>query len=311
MKTNKTKVQYRIRNWPEYNSALCQRGSLTFWIDEQALCKWFAEEEFNKRGHPFTYSATAIEFMSILKAVYHLPLRATKGLVESLMDLLDIDLPVPCYSTLSRRRNSLEVKLPHQSKKEPIHIVVDSTGIKVYGEGEWKVRQHGYTYRRTWRKLHIGLDESTHEIMAAVVTTNNYTDKEILPDLLEVTDALISQVSGDGGYDYATCYEAIEPYGARATIPPRSNAVPWHNGQVDERDRNLERIEEIGRKEWKQECGYHRRSLAETAMLRLKLIFGDKMHEKNFDTQAAELLIRCAALNKMTALGMPHSYPVQ
>src|SRR5690242_15142530 len=164
--TNKTKVKYRIRNWKEYNCALIERGSLTFWIDEQALINWFALEEPKKRGHPFTYSAMAIEFMSILKAVYHLPLRATKGFVLSLMDLLDIDLPVPCSSTLSRRRNKMDVKLPHQLKREPIHIVVDSTGIKVYGEGEWKVRQHGYTYRRTWRKLHIGLDEATNEIVA-------------------------------------------------------------------------------------------------------------------------------------------------
>src|SRR5690242_2008364 len=117
METQATKAKYRIRNWKEYNAALVQRGSLTFWIDEQALGNWYAEPEPNKRGHPFTYANMAIEFMSILKAVYHLPLRATQGFVQSIMELLGVELPVPCYSTISRRRNKLNIKLPHSSKK--------------------------------------------------------------------------------------------------------------------------------------------------------------------------------------------------
>ena len=302
------KAKYHLRNWKEYNRALVGRGSLTFWIEEGAISGWLNEEKNGKRGRPYTFADLAINCMSMLKAVYHLPLRATQGMTVSILELMKITLTVPSYSTLSRRRQRLEIKLPHQSKDKPIHLVVDSSGIKVYGEGEWKVRQHGWSKRRTWRKLHLGVDESTGEIIAAVVTDKGTADKETLPDLLAEVDAEIGQVSGDGGYDYMTAYQSIAQYNARASIPPRRNALIWNNGQMDARDENVRRIRKIGRKKWKKESNYHRRSLAENAFFRYKLVLGDRIYERLFDTQACEILIRCAVLNKITHLGMPDSY---
>jgi IS5 family transposase len=314
VKTKKTKRIYRLRNWKDYNAALVQRGSLTLCVSDDVITAWRRTDKTGKRGRPRVYSDTAVLAMAMLKEVYHLPLRATQGLMGSLMQLLGLDLPVMDYSQLSRRCAVLEVALPRRARNEPLHMVVDSTGVKVFGEGEWKVRQHGYTKRRTWRKLHIGADETTGEIVAAVVTTNNVADSQVLEDLLEQVDEEIEQVSGDGSYDKRNCYEAIRQRKAKAAVPPRRDAKIWQHGNSKAerliRDENLRRIRQVGRKQWKQEVGYHRRSLAETQMFRLKTIFGERVSARQFAGQATQVLVRCAALNKMTHLGMPDSYAV-
>jgi len=312
VKHKKTKTKYRLRNWREYNRALVQRGSLTMWITEDVVQIWHAVELESKRGHPRTYSDTAIVTMATLQEIYHLGLRQTQGLMASIGALLQLEVGVPDYSTLSRRRATVEIALPRAHRKEGLHIVVDSTGVKVFGEGEWKVRQHGYTRRRTWRKIHVGVDEASGEIVAAVVTTNDYHDSQLLPDLLDQVDEAIAQVSGDGAYDRRRCYEAIGGRRAQATIPPQHNAKIWQHGNTKAerlaRDENLRRIRQIGRAAWKRECGYHRRSLAETTMFRLKTIFGDRVPARSFAGQATQVLVRCATLNRLTHLGMPDSY---
>jgi IS5 family transposase len=278
------------------------------------IADWINQQNSGKRGRSNTYADTAILCMATLQEVYHLRLRSTEGLLLSLMKLMKLDLPVPDYSTLCRRRKALEVILPRRSKGEPLHVVVDSTGVKVFGEREWKVRQHGYTRRRTWRKLHIGVDEASGEIVAAVLATNNFTDGQVLPELLDQVDEQIEQVSGDKAYDKRNCYEAIRARKARAAIPPQKGAHIWQHGNSKAerhiRDENLRRIRAVGRKKWKQGVGYHRRSLAETAMFRMKMIFGERVSARGFEGQAAQVLVRCAALNRMTQLGMPDSYAV-
>ena len=312
MKHKKAKANYRLRNWGEYNRALVQRGSLTLWFSAEVLTVWRNRERTGKRGCPRTYSDTAIGTMATLQEIYHLGVRQTEGLLESLEELLHLEVPIPSYSTLSRRRATLEMELPRTRSKEALHVVVDSTGVKVFGEGEWKVRQHGYTYRRTWRKVHLGIDEASGEIVATVVTTNNYSDSQVLPDLLAQVEEEIAQVSGDGGYDKRNCYQAIQARGARATIPPQRNAKIWQHGNTKAerlaRDENLRRIRQVGRAAWKRESGYQRRSLAETAMFRLKTIFSARVTARSFAGQAAQLLVRCAALNRLTQLGRPDSY---
>jgi hypothetical protein len=312
VKTKKTKRRYRLRNWNHYNAALVQRGSLMLWVSDEVMTAWRDTQQTGKRGHPRTYSDTAVLCMATLKEVYHLPLRATQGLMSSLMRLLGLHLPVMHYSQLSRRCAVLEVALPRRQKGEPLHMVVDSTGVKLFGEGEWKVRQHGYTKRRIWRKLHLGADEATGEVVAAVVTTNNVADSQVLPDLLEQVEEEIAQVSGDGSYDKRDCYEAIAKRKAKAAIPPRRDAKIWQHGNSRAerlmRDENLRRIRQVGRKQWKKESNYHRRSLAETQMFRVKTVFGDRVSARQFAGQATQVLVRCAALNRMTHLGMPDSY---
>lgn len=314
MKKKRTKRTYRLRNWKDYNAALVQRGSLTLWVSDEMLTLWVNAEKTGKRGRSNTYSDIAITCMATLKEVYHLSLRATEGLLLSVIRLLAVDASVPDYTTLSRRCQTLEVSLPRRHNGEALHLVVDATGVKVFGEGEWKVRQHGYSKRRTWRKLHLGVDEATNEIVAAVVTTNDFADSQVLGDLLDQVEEELEQVSGDGGYDKRGCYAAIQGRGAKAAIPPQKNARIWQHGnrraEPLSRDENLRRIRRVGRKKWKQEIGYHRRSLAETQNFRLKTLFGERVSARQFAGQAVQLLVRCAALNRMTHLGMPDSYPV-
>jgi hypothetical protein len=237
------------------------------------------------------------------------------GLAGSLVQLMGLDLMVPSYSQVCRRQQRLEVAIPRSPpREEGLHVVVDSTGLKVFGEGEWKVRQHGYTKRRTWRKVQLGVDADTHEVVAALVTTNGVGDGEVLPTWLDQIDDPIAQISADGAYDSHGCYHAIEARGARAAIPPREDAVPWpvtyETPYAAQRNAALATIASQGRTAWKQAVGYHRRSLAETAMYRLKTLFGAGLKARRFDSQVAEVYARIAAMNTMTRLGMPESQPI-
>jgi hypothetical protein len=304
----KKKQQYRIRNWKDYNSSLIQRGSLSIWFDEQAVESWLNHSRSGKRGRPRSYADACIHCMLVLKALYHLPQRATQGFVFSLMQLMNLDLPVAHHTTLSRRRWSLGVELLRQAKGKPLHILVDATGLKVYGEGEWKVRQHGYAKRRTWRKLHLAIEAESGEILAAMATTKDLGDKQVLGDLLDQIEEKITKVTGDGGYDYATCYEEIAKRKARAVIPPRRTArMNPRDERFRARDSNLRQIRKLGRKEWKKKSKYHRRGLVETGICRIKRIFGEKLSRRKFESQATGMFVRRATLNRMTHLGMAKS----
>lgn len=306
----KPQEKYRIKNWSSYNRALIQRGSLTVWFDEAALTGWTHPKHTGKPGHPFEYGAVAIACALTLKAVYQLALRQTQGLLGSILQLAGLSWEVPTYSTLSRRHHTLEIRLPRQRRSQSLHLVVDATGFKVYGEGEWTVRTHGKKKRRTWRKVHLGFDEATGEVLASEVTESRTHEKEELPGLLAQIEEAIRQVTGDGAFDFQTCYQAIATREAAAGIPPRVNARIWDNGQMDARDANIRRIQQIGRKSWKVESQYHRRSLAENGIFRLKTLFGAALASRTLERQKREIRIRCAALNTMTALGMPESYKV-
>lgn len=311
----KTKKQsYRIENWKGYNQALVERGSLTLWFDQNAIKSWQNKTKTGKRGRSRVYTNTAIVCALTLKAVFRLPLRATEGFLISLVKLMRLEIPVPDYTTMSRRQQFLDARLERYPHKEPLHVVVDSTGLKIFGEGEWKVRQHGWSKRRTWRKLHLGIDAASGEIVATAVTKNGVGDGEMLPDLLSQIDEPIHQVSADGAYDTRACYESIDACRAIAAIPPRRGAKIWQHGNAQApplaRDENLRSIRSKGRKGWKKEIGYHQRSLAETAMSRIKMLFGHGLNARLFESQISEALIRCNVLNRMTHIGMPQSYLV-
>jgi phage-related protein len=315
MSKSTSKTQYRIRNWSEYDAALKQRGSLTFWISEEVIEGWLNREKTGRKGASNTYSDLAIELMATLQSLFGLAGRQTERFLESLFALMGVAMPVPDHSTLSRRMGKLSIEIPVVPSSEAIHVVVDSTGVKVYGEGEWKTRQHGVNKRRTWRKLHVGVNEATGEIVSALVSTHDVSDDEVFADLLDQVEGDLEQVSGDGAYDKRKCYEATIAREAKPTIPPRQDAVIWQHGNCKAlphpRDQNLRQIRKVGRKRWKQESGYHRRSLSETLMSRLKTIFGGKVRRRSFDNQAVELLLQCAALNRMIQSGKPDSYKVE
>jgi transposase len=218
-----TPPTYKTRNWPAYNEALKRRGSLTIWFDPEM--SWDALPT-GRRGRQQTYSDAAIQTCLTMKVLFGLALRQTTGFVESLLHLVGLDWTVPNFSTLSRRQKTLAVNIPYRGSKGPLHLLIDSTGIKVEGEGEWHARKHGGSKRRVWRKIHLGIDEETLEIRAVEVTGNYIGDAPVLPDLLNQipADEQIGSVTADGAYDTRKCHDAIADRGAHAVIPPRKNS---------------------------------------------------------------------------------------
>lgn len=221
---------------------------------------------------------------------------------------MQLKLPAPHYSTLCRRTRSLQFSLTAPRKIS--HLVIDSSGLKLYGEGEWEARLHGMDKRRTWRKLHLAMDAATHQLTAALITEKERLDRTVLPLLLDKTEAEIGAVCADGAYDFAVCYQAIKERAARPLIPPRSDAVVRGQSPFEQRDENLRLIKKRGREQLKKESGYHRRSLVKTTFYRLKTIFTEKLKSRTMERQQVEARVRCLALNRMTALGMPESYAI-
>ena len=310
------KKPYRIKNWRQYNNALMNRGNLFVWLSDDVVTGWTTSEYSGKPGASQEYSDLSILTCLTMRHVYSLTLRGTQGFMNSLLTLLKLDLTCPDYTTLSRRSKMLNVPLP--CSKDISHVVVDSSGLKVYGEGEWKTRQYGSFKRRTWRKIHLCINPDNQEIIANVLTSNNVSDGETLPDLLNQIPNGFKVVSGDGAYDTTSCYKAIYHKGASSIIPPRKNGICQKKEKEDallDRDKAIKRIELLGRNEkarniWKQETGYHKRSLAETAMFRFKTIFGHTLAARSFHNQVTELSIKVMILNRMTKLSMPDSFQI-
>lgn len=304
--TNDTR---HIRNWPKYNQSLCNRGSLTLWISEDVLQAWYNDEPTGKRGASPTYSDLAIRCVLSLKSIYGLSLRAVTGLARSIFGLMGVDLVSPDYSTLSRRQRHLDIDLAVCSLSNGSHIVLDSSGLKLYGEGEWSVREHGASKRRQWRKLHLGVDVESREIVAVVLTQNDVADCEVTSELLDQVQGEIAQVSADGAYDTWEVYEAIRARGAEGVIPPRRGARIKQHGNSKapplDRDEHLRAIRTKGRKRWKQQSRYHQRSLVETTIGRYKQKFGAMVRARRWENQVTEVVLNAALLNRMAQRGLP------
>jgi hypothetical protein len=312
-KKNGKKKKYKVRNWHEYNEMLVNRGRLMVWVDKNTKDNWINVDLTGKRGAPKQYSNNAIITCLTFKALFHLSLRATEGFVASVFELMKLDLPVPDFTTLSIRSADLSLnihtKTDMDTQDETINIVVDSSGAKVYGEGEWKVKKHGWQKHRTWRKFHLGIDPKTKRIKAAEMTGNDIADCEMLEILLKQVTNPIDQVFGDGGYDRRVCYDILNELGIMAVIPPQKNAKIWQRGSSNSpphaRDENLRRIREVGKQTWKEETSYHQRSIAENGMFRFKTIFGERLSARNYQNQRTEVLLKCKILNQLTDIGMP------
>jgi hypothetical protein len=307
--TTKQERTYKITNWREYNESLVRRGDITIWFSDDVLNSWEHPNAITKVGRPFTYSDTAIECLLTIRELFKLPYRQTEGLGRSLAKLLDVDVAIPDFTSLAKRAAKLSVSLNVANKRGRIDIVVDSTGLKVFGEGEWKMRNHGKSKRRTWRKVHLSVDPETQEIVAEVLTENSGYDADQVEPMLEQINQPVETFYGDGGYDKWKVYGVLKTDNIQPVIPPQHNAkIKQHGNATAEpiaRDEALRGIRRLGRKGWKQEVGYHRRSLAETAMFRLKQTFGNKLKNRTIDNQKTESRIRCKILNQFTHIGLP------
>ena len=301
------KQRFRATNWAEYDAALRGRGSLTVWFTEAAIAAWKAEPRTTRGGQP-RYSALAISTALTLRAVFRLALRQTEGLIGSIIALLGLDLPVPDHSTLSRRAETLKLPQP-RSGTRPIHLLVDSTGLRLCGPGEWLVEKHGSRTRRSWRKLHIGVDADTGRIVAFTLTTNDVDDAaQVGPLLDQVTDPIAS-FTADGAYDQdgVYCEVAARHPDAAVIVPPRSSAVPSAAAETapTQRDQHLQTIAEHGRMGWQKASGYNWRALVEADIARFKRVIGGALRSRTDERRATEMAIAVRAMNRMLELGRP------
>ena len=296
-------ARYPTTTWPEYNAALRRRGSLLVWLDREM--EWLARSS-GRPGRSETYSDAAIQFCLSIKVLFGLALRQAIGMVTSLLKMAGLNWPVPDYTTLCRRQGTVTIQVPYRRSGENLNLLVDSTGVKVRGDGEWQVRKHGPGRRRQWRKVHLAMDTATGDIRAVEFTSSQQGDSPVLPSLLEQipSDQAIGTVTADGAYDTRRCHTAIVERGATAIIPIRKNGRLWKEDCPAARARNeiLRASQHFGRALWKRLTGYHARSRAEAKMGCLKG-FGDRIMARDPDRQTAEIHTRIALMNRFSALG--------
>ena len=303
------KQRHRVTNWREYDEALRQRGSLMVWFTPAAIAGWRAEPRTTRGGQPH-YSPLAITTALTLRAVYRLAPRQTEGLLGSIIRLLGLDLAVPDHSTLSRRAETLRVQRQRLSS-EPMHLIVDSTGLKLCGPGEWLVEKHGTRTRRAWRKLHIGVDADTGEIVAVGLTDPDVDDGAQVGPLLDQVTRPVVSFTGDGAFDRDDVYDEVAERhpDAAVIVPPRSSAVLSATAETapTHRDRHLQLIAERGRMAWQKASGYNLRALIEADIGRYKRVIGDALRSRTDARRSTEVEIAVCALNRMLTLGRPES----
>lgn len=290
----------RKRNWSKYNKSLVKRGSITFYIEAFTLRS--SIEGARKRGRPRSFSHPLLQVLLILKIQYHLSYRGLEGFAKEILSLLVKDLILPTYSLICRRAKELEKKLPRLTSRRASTLIIDSTGFKVYGEGEWKVKLHGQSKRREWIKLHLALDESSQEVVALEVSSKVKADCQVGADLIRRCRGKIKCVKGDGAYDTKKVRECASNKGARVLIPPKRNGK-ISEGNI-ERNQALQEIrglggDEVGKRLWGKLTGYSKRVLVETAFSRMKKIFGGSFFSREMMRQKVEGYLKCWMLNEM------------
>jgi hypothetical protein len=303
------KQRHRVTNWAEYDAALRARGSLTVWFTPEAIAAWAAAPR-TTRGGQASYSDLAIATTLILRAVFRLALRQTEGLIGSILQLLALDLAVPDHSTLSRRAETLKLPKPRSGLGcGPMHLLVDSTGLKFCGPGEWLVEKHGTKRRRAWRVLHLATDADTGRIVASVLTGKDADDGSQVGPLLDQVDGPVASVTGDGAYDRDDVYAAVAACHPEAAVvvPPRANAVlsAAAESAPTQRDRHLRCIAARGRMGWQKASGYNWRALVEADISRWKRVIGERLRSQTDRRQASEVAIAADVLNRMLELGRP------
>jgi hypothetical protein len=305
------KMKFKVTNWADYEAGLRRRGSLTLWITPEALAGWHAPRR-KTRGGQARYSDLAIETALTLGTVFGMRLRQTEGLLHSLLGLMGLEVPVPDHTTLSRRAQKWEPPAGRNRSLPdgPLHVLVDSTGLKVYGAGQWLEEKHGARSRRNWRKLHLAVDANGGEIIAHGLTDQNTDDPSQVAPLLSQIDGEIDQFTADGAYDGKPTYQTILQHSSTANvvIPPRSRAIPNSGtGPPGQRDKHITAIASDGRLKWQAATGYGKRALIETAIGRYKGLIGSRLRARSSTAQQTEVAIGCIVLNRMLACGRPES----
>ena len=305
----KYKTKYRVGNWPAYERSLVRRGHVTLWLSADAMDGWKPAPS-GQPGGPRKFSDLSIETALTLRLVFRLPLRQAEGFLRSVLALMGTDLEAPDHTTLSRRGQLLDLALDRIPATGPLHLIVDSTGLSVVGEGEWAATKHRTRGRRGWKKLHLGVDRCG-VIVAQAVTEPTADDATTGIGLVEKVDGDVASVTADPAYDTIAFYEAAGGRGATVVVPPAKTASVSRRGpQSRVRDRTITRVKVLGRRRWKKASGYQRQSRVENAVSRYKSIIGGGLRARTPGGRQSEALLACNVLNRMTELGRPVSYSI-
>ena len=303
----KYKTKYHVRNWASYEQALVQRGDVTVWLSPDAIAAW-KPEVGGRRGGQKKYSDVAIETALTLRLIFHLPLRQAEGFLRSLFGLMGLDLPAPDHTTLSRRGQRLNVPLRHPPRGKRLHLLIDSTGLSMFGEGEWAAAKHGGRGIRGWKKLHVGVDQSG-VIVSHALTEATVDDATTAIELMAAAGGDLERVTADGAYDTVRFYDAAGARGATVVVPPTSTAKVSRRGPRSRaRDRTISAVKKVGRRRWQKMAGYHQQARVENAFFRYKSIIGDRLCARTTAGQVVESVLACNVLNRMTELGRPESF---
>ena len=307
------KKKYRIRNWREYERGLRSRGDVTIWLSEDAIAAWVPPKN-GLRGGQRRYSNLAVRTALTLRVVFSLPLRQTEGFLDSLLRLMGLNLKAPDHTTLSRRNQIVAVPPLTRSYDGPIDLIVDSTGLKILGCGEWNAHKHKASKkRRDWRKLHIGVDAEGF-IVASELTASSRDDASTHSLLFSTQSRFPSGVSPqtEPTTTGQSTINSARPVTENVVIviPPRRSALSAGptDGPWAQRDTALERIRQVGRREWQKESGYRQQARVENSFFRYKSVFGGGLKARHGKTQRREAAIGCHILNRMAELGRPSSY---
>ena len=286
----------RKRNWAKYNRSLVQRGSITFWIDIDFLKN--SDFQDPTKGRP-RFKTLLIHLGWTLKVAYKLSFRALQGYLNSLLDLMGIEKELPHYTLFCKRGHEVASLLPKLSTRRPVELVIDSSGLKIYGEGEWKTHKHGREKRRRWLKIHTAVDPKSGECISSILTDERGADPSFLSPLIEATPKSIQRVYADGAYDTFKCRESLRKRGIEEVIPPRKGATL--NPHLQLRSQSIQEIKGLGGdiNLWKKLKGYGRRSLAETFFSRLKIWYKERLSCRSFSNQQIETLLCIHSLNRM------------
>ena len=303
------KTKYRVANWASYDRALVRRGDITIWLSPATIAAW-EPDGARTRGAQRKYSDLAIESALTLRLLFHLPLRQAEGFLSSLFVLMGLALRSPDHTTLSRRGQHLDLTLRHVPKRAGLHLIIDSTGLSIVGEGEWAAAKHGGRGTRGWKTLHVGVDH-TGVIVAHALTDATGDDATTGVALIEVVNGPLTRVTADGAYDTVAFYDAAGARGATVVVPPAKTArVSRRRPRSSARDRTITKVKRIGRRRWKQTARYHQQARVENAFFRYKTIIGDGLRARTPGGRTVEALLACNILNAMTVMGRPASYAI-
>ena len=303
------KTKYRVKNWASYDRALVRRGDITIWLSPAAIAAW-EPDRAGTRGAQRKYSDLAIESALTLRLLFHLPLRQAEGVLTALFVLMGLDLRVPDHTTLSRRGRHLDLSLRRVPKRAGLHLIIDSSGLSIVGEGEWATAKHGRRGRRGWKKLHLGVDP-TGVIVAHALTEATLDDATTGVELIAAVNDDITRITGDAAHDTIAFYDTASARGATVVVPPAKTArVSPRGPRSSVRDRTINTVMRIGRCRWKKTSRYQQQARVENAFFGYKSIIGDGLRAKTPGGRTAETLLACNILNTMTAMGRPNSYAI-